>query len=129
MSDKIANLINKLQNAGRSQKVSVVLPFSKFSFEILKTLEKNGYVGEVSKKGKKGYTMEVKVLYDEAGQPKISGTSRVSRGARRVYFNVKDLKPVRNGFGHLIISTPKGVITGTEAKKLKVGGEPLFNIW
>ncbi|MCX6712236.1 MAG: 30S ribosomal protein S8, partial [Candidatus Vogelbacteria bacterium] len=63
------------------------------------------------------------------GQPKITTTKRLSRPSRRVYFNVGDIKPVRQGFGKLFISTPKGIMTGEEARKAKIGGEALFEIF
>lgn len=128
MSDRIANIINKLENAGKSENSSVTLPYSNLTWAILKVLEKNGFVGEVSKKGKKGYSVLVDVLFEE-GRPKIAGAKRVSKNSRRVYLGVKDLRPIKNGFGKLIISTPRGILTGEEAKKQKVGGEPLFIIW
>ena len=129
MSDRIANIINKLENAGKSEKSSFVVPYSNLAWAVLKVLERNNFISGVSKKGKKGYTIEAEVIKEEDGQPKISGTKRVSKSSKRVYFGVKDLRPIKNGFGKLIMSTPVGILTGEEARKQKVGGEPLFIIW
>ncbi len=129
MNDKIADIINKLNNAGKSEKPTVVVPYSNISWAVLKILEKNGFVKTVSKKGRRGYAIEAEVAYEEDGRPKILGVKRISKSSRRVYFNARELHSVRNGFGKLVISTPEGVMTGEEAKKRKVGGEPLFIVW
>jgi small subunit ribosomal protein S8 len=68
-------------------------------------------------------------LYDNNEQPKISGVKRVSKQSKRVYLGVKDLKSVRNSYGKAIVSTPRGIMTGDDAKQAKVGGELLFQIW
>ena len=61
--------------------------------------------------------------------PKLHGVQRISKYSKRVYQKAKDLKPVRNNFGSLILTTPKGILTDKEARKEKVGGEALFKIW
>ena len=72
--------------------------------------------------------IEVELIYPE-GKPKIRGVKRVSKPSRRVYISYKDARPVKSGYGLAIITTPKGILTDSEARKEKVGGELLFNIW
>ena len=60
---------------------------------------------------------------------RVHDVKRVSKPSRRVYYAVKDIVPVRRGYGRVILSTPKGVLTGDAARKEKVGGEALFEIW
>jgi ribosomal protein S8 len=73
-------------------------------------------------------TLEVTLSY-ENGKHRISGVKRVSKPGRRLYTKVTDIHPVKFGKGHMILSTPAGILTGEEAKQEKVGGEQLFMIW
>lgn len=72
--------------------------------------------------------MEVGLVY-EGTRPHVQGTKRISKSSCRVYMGSKEIKPVRHGYGMLVLSTPKGLLTGNEARKMKVGGEALFKIW
>jgi small subunit ribosomal protein S8 len=96
---------------------------------IAECLKKAGYVSEISKKVKKGQPiLEVGLVYVDT-KPKISEVERISKQSRRVYFGMKDIHSVRNGTGLLVLSTPKGILSGKEARKEQVGGEALFRIW
>ncbi len=128
MSDYISNTIIKIKNANWAKKSVVAFPYSSYGLALAEALSKNGFVGSVAKKGKKIKVVEVGLLY-ENGAPKIAGLKRISKLSKRSYLGYKDIKTVKRGYGKMIISTPKGVITGDEARKLKVGGEPLFQIW
>ncbi len=108
----------------------VTAPYSKMTDAILSLLEKEGYIKSFSKVGKKLIkTVDIELAYDENNSPKITDVYRVSKLSKRVYTPAKDIKPVRNGYGTLVISTPKGILNQTEAKKQNVGGEVLFKIW
>jgi len=105
------------------------MPYSKLKNAIAECLKKEGYVSEVSKKVKKGQPMlEVGLIYTDK-KPKITEVERISKQSRRVYFAMKDIHSVRNGLGLLVLSTPKGILSGKEARKEQVGGEALFKIW
>ena len=85
---------------------------------------------KVDKKGKKvRKTLDVMLKYVEKGVPVIHGARRISKPGRRVYKKAHEIMPVRYGHGALLLSTPKGVMTDKEARKEKVGGEALFEIW
>lgn len=129
MVDTISQLIIGLKNGNKAGKASVVFPYSKFRESILETLKKSGYVGSITKKGKKVVkSVEVELVYED-GNPKITDVQQVSKYSRRMYVKGAEAHPVRNGFGSLIISTPNGILTDREARKAKVGGEALFKIW
>ncbi|MCK5027227.1 MAG: 30S ribosomal protein S8 [Candidatus Pacebacteria bacterium] len=127
--DPIADLLNRIKTAGAVKHENVSVPFSNIKFAIAKKLEKQGYVENVSQKGKKvTKTIEVGLVY-EKDTAKIKGIERVSKPSKRVYFGVKDIRPFRNGYGAYFLSTPKGILTGEDARKQQVGGEVLFKIW
>ncbi len=125
----MANLIISLKNGGKAGKVTVLVPYTNLSGEVAKVLFNAGYVASYAKKSRaKGDVLELGVSYVDA-KPRISDVERVSKSSRRVYFGVHDIKPVKNGRGLLVLSTPKGILTGDEARKAHVGGEALFQIW
>lgn len=127
--DQISNMINMIKNANRVGREFVVVPHSKIKQSIADCLVKEGYLKSVTKKTKKGFpVLELTLSYVE-GEPKVIGTERVSKSSRRVYIGAKDIKPTRNGHGLTVLSTPKGILTGKEARKEMVGGEVLFKIW
>ncbi|MFA5933862.1 MAG: 30S ribosomal protein S8 [Candidatus Paceibacterota bacterium] len=130
MTDPIAALITMIKNAGAAERPLVTVPYSKIKHAILTCLLNVGYIASVSKKTKKGHpVLEVSVLYNSDGSPRVIHAERVSKTSRRVYMGVKELRPIRNGKGILILSTPKGILTNTQARKEMVGGEALFTLW
>src|SRR5258708_3410604 len=127
--DSISNMIIMMKNGSLAGKQSVAMPYSKMKNAILECLEKEGYVSKISKKVKKGQPLlEVELLYRE-DKPKITEVERISKQSRRVYLGVKDIHSVRNGSGILVLSTPKGILSGKEARKEQVAGEALFRLW
>jgi small subunit ribosomal protein S8 len=129
-TDPIADLINQIKNAGAVKKATVSIPFSNFKLAIAEKLKAEGWVKGVEKKGKKvKKTLDITLKYDDEGAAHIKGVKRVSKPGRRLYRGADEIIPVRYGHGAVIFSTPKGVMTGLEAKKEKVGGEALFEIW
>lgn len=130
VSDPVADLIVRLKNAGAVKHASVAVPFSNFKLAIAEKLKEAGYVKAVEKKGKKvKKTLDIALLYDASGQHKIKGVKRVSKPGRRVYKSVLEIRAVRYGHGSLFLSTPEGIKTDKEARKQKIGGEALFEIW
>ena len=122
-------MLAQIRNAGAVHKDAITLPYSKLRFAVASALLKSGYVRAITKKGKKIVRlMEIGLLYGN-GTPRVTGAERLSKSSRRVYYGVDDIKPVRHGYGTLMLSTSKGIMTGEEAKKMKIGGEALFKIW
>ncbi len=129
MTDPIADMIIRLKNAGASHKETVLIPYSRLKHDICTVLEKEGFVGAVQKKGKKVIkSLEVSLLY-RGKDPRITDVKRVSKPSRRIYKKATDLRPVKHGYGIAVLSTPKGILTGSAARKEKIGGEALFEIW
>ncbi len=118
-----------MKNGSLAGKESVLVPYSKMKNAIAECLKKAGYVSEISKKIKLGVPLlEVKLVYVDK-KPKITAVERISKQSRRVYFGMKDIHSVRSGSGLLVLSTPKGILSGKEARKEQVGGEALFRVW
>ena len=118
-----------MKNGSLAGKESVSFPYSKMKNAIMECLKKEGYISEISKKTKKGQPiLEVRLIYLDK-KPRITEVERISKQSRRVYFRMKDIHSVRNGSGLLVLSTPKGILSGKEARKEQVGGEALFKIW
>ena len=127
--DSISNMIIIMKNGSLAGLESVTFPYSKMKSAIGECLKKEGYVSEVVKKVKKGIpVLEVKLVYADK-KPKITEVERISKQSRRVYYGMKDIHSVRNGSGLLVLSTPKGILSGKAARKEQVGGEALFRVW
>lgn len=130
VSDPVGDFIIRLTNAGAIGKANVSLPFSNFKLAIAEKLKDAGYLANVEKKGKKvKKTLDVTLAYNAAGEPRIKGVKRISKPGRRLYKSVLEITRVRYGHGNLILSTPSGIKTDKEARKERVGGEALFEIW
>jgi small subunit ribosomal protein S8 len=126
VTDPIADLLIRLQNASKVNKVNVVLPFSRMKHSIANILEREGYVKSVEQT--KAGALAIELLY-KGGRPVITGAKRISKPSRRMYMSVHEIKPVKRGYGLLVLSTPAGVLTGKDAHEKRVGGEALFEIW
>ena len=130
VKDSVANLIIKLKNAGMAKKQTTDVLSSKLNSAILALLLKEGFIKSFEAKGNKDIRqIEVALSYDEEGMSKISDVVRVSKLSKRTYSGAKALRPVRNGFGMFVLTTPKGILSDREARKQNVGGEVLFKIW
>ena len=129
MVDPISDMLNRIRNAQAVLKETVDFPFSNLKYEIAKVLEKSGLVGKVEKKKKKSEKgkkiqlnpfLEITLKYEDK-KPFISGLKRVSKSGQRIYTPFKEIQKVRGGYGIAIISTSKGIMTDSEAKKEDVG--------
>lgn len=125
MADPIADMLTMIRNAQPLKKDTVEVLFSNINYEIAKILEKNGFVGRVEKEGRK-----IKKLIKISLIPSaISGLKRVSKPGQRIYKRAKEIKPVKSGHGIAIISTSKGLMTDKEARKQRLGGEVICEVW
>lgn len=131
VGDTIGDFIIRLKNAGMVGKKEVSLPYSKLRHAIADKLVAAGYIEKAEQQGKKDKvqkTLAVTLKY-EAGKHRINGVKRVSKPGRRLYTKVADIHRVKFGNGHMILSTPAGILTNEEARAQNVGGEQLFIIW
>lgn len=129
MTDPITDMLNQIRNAKAVEKQEISVLFSKLKHEIAMMLAKEGFIKE-AKKAMKGKTKMIKmVLQYDNGMSAIEGIKRVSKPGQRIYVKSMNIKKVRGGFGISIISTPKGLMTNNEAKKAKLGGEVICEVW
>jgi small subunit ribosomal protein S8 len=126
--DPIADMLIRMKNSSEVNKATVTLPYSKLKAAILEVLKENGFIKSFSKKGKKNKSLEIELLFGNS-KPKIKGVKKISKFSRKIYKGVRDIHPVRQGYGLGIFSTPKGILSDKNARKEKVGGELLFEIW
>lgn len=123
------DLITKIKNSQQAKKETLKVPYSKMNESLVKLLAKNGYVGDVEKKGRSYKKfLEINLRYVD-GEGAIKGIKFISKPSRHLYYRSTDIRSVKRGYGMLLISTSKGIMDGKSAKKEKVGGEALFEIW
>ena len=126
--DPIADMLTRIRNAAMAKKKEVLVPYSRIKFEIAKILEKERYIASVgiSEEGPKMLILGLKYTDSKSV---ISSIKRISTVGRRMYIKYTDIKPVLNGFGVMILSTSSGLMTGREAKRAKMGGEVICEIY
>lgn len=130
LTDPVADLLTRIRNAVRSHHAKVDVPSSKLKLEIVRILQDEGYVGGFKLNEENGRPfLKVQLKYGPNDQPVISNLRRVSQPGCRVYIGRHQIRPVLGGLGISILSTPRGVMTGREARKLGVGGEFLCEVW
>jgi small subunit ribosomal protein S8 len=130
MTDPITDMLNRIRNAQAVFKERVNIPFSKIKYRIAKILEKNGFIERTELRGRKTKrVIRIILKYDEEKKPQISGLKRISKPGQRIYKSFKEIKSVKRGYGIAIISTSKGLMTDKEARKNKIGGEVICEIW
>jgi small subunit ribosomal protein S8 len=125
--DPIADAITIIRNGYLAGKQTVGLPYSRLKKEVAEKIASLGFLDSV-KVNEKERQLEISLRYRE-GKPVLFGIERVSKPSLRVYRTAKKIPRVLSGRGEVILSTPKGVLTGAEARKLKLGGEILLKIW
>jgi small subunit ribosomal protein S8 len=128
-NDPLSDMLTRIRNAAMRKKSKVSTPASKLRGRVLDVLQDEGYIRGYALIEKEGAhpEFEIELKYFD-GEPVIAEISRVSTPGRRVYSSINDLKPVRNGLGISILSTPKGVMSDTAARTENVGGEVLCRV-
>lgn len=129
VTDRVGDFIIRLKNAGAIRNTSVNMPHSNHIEAIAYKLKELGFVAEVEVSKKEPRVITVTLAYDAKGDHKIHDVKRISKPGRRLYVPARDAHNVKNGLGARILSTPKGVLSDKEARKDRVGGENLFEIW
>ena len=130
MTDPIADMLTRIRNGAMAKKETVDIPSSNVKVEIAKVLKAEGYISayKVIKDDKQGI-LNVALKYDENKKSVVEGIKRVSKPGSRVYVNNDSVPKVINGYGIAILSTSKGLMVDREARKSKIGGEVLCNVW
>ena len=124
MIDPIADMLNRIRNAQMVSHETVSIPYSKIKYEIASIMRRESFVKEIERKGRKEKRI-IKITLNKDS----AGLKRVSKSGQRLYVSYKNIKPVKGGYGLSIISTSKGLMSNKEARKNKLGGEIICEIW
>ncbi|MEE2761817.1 MAG: 30S ribosomal protein S8 [Pseudomonadota bacterium] len=130
MSDPLADLLARIRNGQMAGKESISAPASNLRVNMLDVLKREGYIRDYERYNVRAGIDEVRIeLKYFDGEPVIKEISRISRPGQRVYARIKDLPRVYNGLGISILSTPRGVMSDSEAREANVGGEVLCKVF
>ena len=130
MTDPIADMLTRIRNGSKAKLEKVDIPSSKLKLEIAKILKDEGYIKNLKMvKDRRQGVIRVYLKYTDDEVPVIQGIKRVSKPGNRVYAGNDAIPKVLAGLGVAILSTPKGIQTGKQAKKDNVGGEVLCHVW
>lgn len=139
MTDPIADMLTRIRNAFAVKKTDIVLPYSKFKFNVARILEKEKWIKKIEVLIPSAKTKDIKLAkfkqikivlkYNNDGRSAIVNLKRISKPGRRVYAQKDKIPYVLNGFGSAILSTSFGLMTDKEARKRGVGGELICEIW
>jgi small subunit ribosomal protein S8 len=129
VTDPIADLLARVRNAGAAQKTELFVPYSKIKAEVIRILKEEGYITDYAVDTEAAHP-RIKITSKLANRTSaITGLKRVSRPGLRRYVGAKEIPRVLGGMGISILSTPRGILSGREAKKQNVGGELLAYVW
>lgn len=129
MTDTISDMLTRIRNGHLARKKEILIPSSKLKKALSKVLQEEGYiqsVEEIENGIKKD--LKIKLKYDQSGMKAISEIKRVSKPSRRVYVNKNSIPRTRSGMGITILSTSRGLMTGTDARTKGIGGEILCTV-
>ena len=130
MTDPLGDMLTRIRNGQRARKDTISSPTSRLRSNVLDVLKREGYIRDyIHREVRPGIAeFDIQLKYHE-GEPVIREINRVSTPGRRVYSKIKDLQRVYNGLGIAILSTPRGVLSDTEARDMNVGGEVLCQVF
>ena len=130
MSDPLADMLTRVRNACMVKFDTVDIPLSKVKANVAKILKEEGYINDyhIQEGGVQG-VLRIDLKYSQGKDKVITGIRRVSKPGRRIYVNADNIPKVMSGLGVGIISTSKGVMTDRQARKMRVGGELLCEVW
>lgn len=129
--DRVANMLSTIKNTAMVGKKSIELPYTKMNEAVAKVLKEKGFLEEVKVFKEEGasHKMLHLDLKFEGGMPRISEVRRVSKPGRRVYKTASELRRVVGGYGIAVVSTSQGVLESMDARKRKLGGEVVCEVW
>jgi small subunit ribosomal protein S8 len=126
ISDPIADMLTRIRNATMARHDSVMVSSSKMKLAIAKILKEEGFIKDFEVvRGKPQKTIKIHLRYQDRNQPVLTGLERISKPGLRIYVQKQEIPRVYGGLGVAIVSTPKGVMTGSKAWKEGIGGELL----
>ena len=128
-TDPIADMLTRIRNAIAVSKRQIVLPHSNINEKVAEVLVKDGFLSKVESNGEGGFKSLVVTINEEGTNPTITDIKRLSKPGRRLYAAAKEIPTVKHGRVVVIISTSKGIMTGTEAKQAGLGGELICQVY
>ena len=131
-TDSLGDMITIIRNGSSVGFKQVELPFSKLRQAVLGVMKREGFINEVEsyqQEGTSRYYLRVTLKYGPSGEKVLNHIERLSKPGRRVYLAKNKIPRVRNGYGAIILTTPKGVLSGKEARQKQIGGEAICRMW
>lgn len=128
MTDTVADFLTRVRNASNAGHETTQIPHSRMKVAIAKVMVSEGFLADFQVVGEAKKTLVVGLKYKQK-KCVLTGVKRVSKPGRRVYVSCDEIRPIRSGMGIAILSTPKGIMTDTQARQQRVGGEWLFSVW
>ena len=130
VSDPIADMLTRVRNASRARHTEVIVPASRTKREIARILKEEGFIADVrEERDGPAQLLHLELKYVDGKVPVVSGLKRISKPGLRVYARKTDIPRVLGGLGVVIVSTSKGIMTGTQARQAELGGEILAYVW
>ena len=130
VNDPISDFLTRLRNATLVSKSNVEIPLSKFKYELAKLFKDEGYVSDIEIKGEGAKrVIDLTIKFSEEGKSVIAGLNRLSKPGRRVYSSFNELPRTNGGLGTVVVSTSRGLLSDSEARKRKLGGELICEVW
>jgi small subunit ribosomal protein S8 len=129
MTDPIADMLTRIRNAQQARHDSVQVPASRIKAEIARILKDEGFIRDFELPKEKEREIKIQLRYSGKREPVVTGLKRISKPGLRVYVKSKDMPRILGGLGVAIVSTPRGLMTASEARRSNVGGEILCYVW
>ena len=130
ISDPIADMLTRIRNAIMARHDSVLIPASRMKLGIARIIKDEGFINDYEVlRGKPHRAIKIYLKYDDKNQPVLSGLERISKPGLRMHVQRKEIPRVYGGLGIAILSTSKGVMTGQQAWRQRIGGELLCYVW
>ena len=130
MTDPITDMFNRIKNAQAVANKTVDVPFSNLKLKIAEILKKQDFIIDFKKRGRKPHQLvRLELKYGSDKLPALAGFKRISKPGQRIYQKTKEIRKVKSGYGSSIVSTSQGIMVGREARRKKVGGEIMVELW
>lgn len=128
-TDPISDMLTRIRNALAARKSELVMPYSKFKHNLANVLLAEGFISGVNELPGRVKTLQINLKYDNGGSPVITGIKRVSTPGQRIYLPTTKIPRTNGGYGITVVSTSRGLLTDKQARKDKVGGEVVCQVW
>jgi len=128
-TDPISDMLTRIRNALAARKSELVMPYSKFKHSLAQVFLTEGFISGVNELPGRVKMLQINLKYAQGGDPVITGIKRVSTPGQRIYLPATRIPRTNGGFGITVVSTSNGLLTDKQARKNKVGGEVVCQLW